>query len=167
MADIVLHKLNESFLQLECERHFAQEMSEYFTFFVPGYQFTPAYKNRIWDGKIRLLDLRNFTIYHGLTPYIKKFCEERDYTIDVNKDVDSTDVFSVVEAKDFCDSLNLPYEVRDYQLKSFITAIRNKRLLLLSPTASGKSLILYLIVRYLLEIEHKKGLLIVPTSSLV
>ena len=167
MTDIVLHKLNESFLQLECERHFAQEMSEYFTFFVPGYQFTPAYKSRMWDGRIRLLDLRNFTIYHGLTPYIKKFCEERDYKLEIDKEVDSTEVFSVVEAKDFCDSLNLPYEVRDYQLKSFITAIRNKRVLLLSPTASGKSLILYLIVRYLQESEYKKGLLIVPTTSLV
>lgn len=167
MADIVLHKKNEAFLQLECERHFAQEMSEYFTFFVPGYQFTPAYKSRIWDGKIRLLDLRSFTIYHGLTPYIKKFCEERDYKLEIDKDVDSTDVFSVVEAKEFCDSLELPFEVRDYQLKSFVTAIRNKRLLLLSPTASGKSLILYLILRYLQESELKKGLLIVPTTSLV
>ena len=167
MTDIVLHKLNESFLQLECERHFAQEMSEYFTFFVPGYQFTPAYKSRMWDGRIRLLDLRNFTIYHGLTPYIKKFCEERDYKLEIDKNVDSTEVFSVVEAKEFADTLNLPFEVRDYQLKSFITAIRNKRVLLLSPTASGKSLILYLIVRYLQESEYKKGLLIVPTTSLV
>lgn len=167
MTDIILHKQNEAFLQLECERHFAQEMSEYFTFFVPGYQFTPAYKSRMWDGRIRLLDLRNFTIYHGLTPYIQKFCEERNYEIEIDKEINSTDVFSVIEAKEFCDSLNLPYEVREYQLKSFITAIRNRRVLLLSPTASGKSLILYLIVRYLQNIEYKKGLLIVPTTSLV
>jgi superfamily II DNA or RNA helicase len=60
----------------------------------------------------------------------------------------------------------LPHEVRDYQLKSFIQAIRNRRILLLSPTASGKSLILYLIVRFLQQ-EHKRGLLIVPTTSLV
>ena len=167
MADIILHKKNESFLQVECERHFAQELSVYFEFFAPGYQFTPAYKNRIWDGKIRLFDLRNFTIYHGLTSYIKKFCEERDYKLEIDNDVDSTQEFSAIEAKSFCDTLSLPFKVRDYQLKSFITAIRNKRVLLLSPTASGKSLIIYLIVRYIQELDLKKGLLIVPTTSLV
>lgn len=167
MADIILHKQNESYIQLECERHFAQEMSEYFTFFVPGYQFTPAYKMRAWDGKIRLLDLRNFTIYHGLVAYIQKFCEERNYKLEIDKEISSTENFSVHEAKEFIESLNLPYEVRDYQLKSFITGIRNKRVLLLSPTASGKSLILYLIVRYLQNSDYKKGLMIVPTTSLV
>ena len=168
MTDTIqLHKLNEAFIKVECERGLAQELSDHFTFHVPGYQYTPAYKSRVWDGKIRLLDLRNFQIYHGLTPYIKEFCDERGYECLIDDDVNSTDVFSVVEAKEFADTLNLPHIVRDYQLKSFITAIRNKRLLLLSPTASGKSLILYLIVRHLLSNEMKKGLLIVPTTSLV
>ena len=168
MTDTIqLHKLNEAFIKVECERGLAQELSDHFTFHVPGYQYTPAYKSRVWDGKIRLLDLRNFQIYHGLTPYIKEFCDERGYECLIDDDVNSTDVFSVIEAKEFADTLNLPHIVRDYQLKSFITAIRNKRLLLLSPTASGKSLILYLIVRHLLSNEMKKGLLIVPTTSLV
>ena len=167
MSDLILHKKNEVFIQFECERNIAQELSDFFTFFVPGYQFVPAYKNRLWDGKIRLADLRNFTIYHGLVPYIEKFCKERDYKLEIDSDVTSTEVLSVVEAEEFIKTLNLPHEVRDYQLKSFIHAIRNKRILLLSPTASGKSLILYLIVRYLQASNHKKGLLIVPTTSLV
>jgi hypothetical protein len=79
MTDLKLHKLNESYIKFECEKSVAQELSDFFTFFVPNYQFTPAYKNRIWDGKIRLADLRNFTIYHGLVPYIEKFCKDRDY----------------------------------------------------------------------------------------
>jgi superfamily II DNA or RNA helicase len=167
VSDLILHKKNESFIQFECERNIAQELSDYFTFFVPGYQFTPAYKSRVWDGKIRLADLRSFTIYHGLVPYIEKFCKERDYVLEIDSDVSITEEFSVVEAEEFIKTLNLPHEVRDYQLKSFVYAIRNKRILLLSPTASGKSLILYLIVRYLQESEFKKGLLIVPTTSLV
>ena len=150
----------------ECDRSIAQELSDYFTFLVPGYQFTPAYKSRVWDGKIRLADLRSFTIYHGLVPYIEKFCKERDYTLEIDSDVSTTENYSLVEAKAFIDTLDLPHEVRDYQLKSYVHAIRNKRILLLSPTASGKSLILYLIVRHL-QLEHKKGLLIVPTTSLV
>jgi superfamily II DNA or RNA helicase len=141
-------------------------LSDYFTFFVPGHQFTPAYKSRIWDGKIRLADLRSFTIYHGLVPYIEVFCKEREYTLEIDSDVSVTQNFSLVEAKEFVDTLKLPHEIRDYQLKSFVQAIRNKRMLLLSPTASGKSLILYCIIRYL-QIENGRGLLIVPTTSLV
>jgi superfamily II DNA or RNA helicase len=166
VSDLILHKKNESFITFECDRGLAQELSDYFTFFVPGYQFTPAYKSRVWDGKIRLADLRSFTIYHGLVPYIEKFCKERDYTVEIDSDVSTTENYSLIEAKAFIDTLDLPHEVRDYQLKSFVHAIRNKRILLLSPTASGKSLILYLIVRHL-QLEHKKGLLIVPTTSLV
>ena len=167
MADLILHKKNEAYIQFECDRGIAQELSDYFTFFVPGHQFTPAYKSRIWDGKIRLADLRSFTIYHGLVPYIEIFCKERDYTLEIDSDVSVTQNFSLVEAKEFVDTLKLPHEIRDYQLKSFVQAVRNRRLLLLSPTASGKSLILYVILRWLQESDYKRGLLIVPTTSLV
>ena len=166
MSDLILHKKNEAYIQFECDRGIAQELSDYFTFFVPGHQFTPAFKSRIWDGKIRLADLRSFTIYHGLVPYIEIFCKERDYTLEIDSDVSVTQNFSLVEAKEFVDTLKLPHEIRDYQLKSFVQAIRNKRMLLLSPTASGKSLILYCIIRYL-QLENERGLLIVPTTSLV
>ena len=166
MSDLILHKKNEAYIQFECDRGIAQELSDYFCFFVPGHQFTPAYKSRIWDGKIRLADLRSFTIYHGLVPYIEIFCKERDYTLEIDSDVSVTQNFSLVEAKEFVDTLKLPHEIRDYQLKSFVQAIRNKRMLLLSPTASGKSLVLYCIIRYL-QIENERGLLIVPTTSLV
>jgi len=167
VSNIILHKRNEAFIQFECDRGTAQELSDYFTFFVPGYQFMPAFKNRIWDGKVRLADLRNFTIYHGLVPYIQQFCDERDYTLTIDPEVNSAINYSAIEAKEFIDTLNLPYVVRDYQLKSFIQAVRNKRIMILSPTASGKSLILYMILRYLQHTNHQKGLLIVPTTSLV
>jgi superfamily II DNA or RNA helicase len=167
MSDLTISKKDEVYAKITCEKHIAQEISEFFTFYVPGYQFVPAYKSRLWDGKIRLTDLRTFTIYHGLVPYIEKFCKERDYTVEVDKAISTTKNFSLVEAKEFVSTLGLPHEVRDYQLKSFVHAIRNHRILLLSPTASGKSLILYLIMRYLQESGYKRGLLIVPTTSLV
>jgi superfamily II DNA or RNA helicase len=164
---ISLHKLNETFIRFECERGLAQELSSFFEFYVPGFQFVPAYKNKLWDGKIRLADLRNNTIYHGLFPYIQKFCNERNYELEVDDEITNTESFSLVEAVDFARTLSLPFEPRDYQIQSFVHAVRNKRLLLLSPTASGKSLILYLIVRWLQESDYKRGLLIVPTTSLV
>jgi len=164
--DLKLYKLNETYIKFECDRNIAQELSDFFTFFVPGYQFMPAYKSRVWDGKIRLADLKNFTIYYGLLSYIEEFCKQRSYKVYSEPTLHYTNNFSVNEAKEFIDSLNLPHVPRDYQLNSFVHAIRNKRLLLISPTASGKSYIIYMIVRYLQQ-TSKKGLLIVPTVSLV
>jgi superfamily II DNA or RNA helicase len=167
LADLILHKKNEAYIQVECDKSIAQELSDFFCFFVPGYQFTPAYKSRVWDGRIRLFDLRTFTIYHGLVHYIIKFCKERNYTYEVDDSISTTENFSLIEAVDFIKTLGLPFEPRDYQIKSFVNAVRNKRMLLLSPTASGKSLIIYLIVRWLQESGYERGLLIVPTTSLV
>ena len=151
MFDLTLYKVNEAFIKVDCEKGIAQELHSYFSFRVPGYQFVPAYKNRVWDGYIRLFSLKEFTLYHGLVPYIETFCKERGYTLQIQSDINSTENYSVVEAEKFISTLNLPHQVRDYQLKSFIHAVRNKRILLLSPTASGKSLIIYLIVRWLQE----------------
>ena len=167
MSDVILHKLNEAYIKVECEKSISQELSSYFSFRVPGYQFVPAYKNKLWDGFIRLYDLRTNQIYHGLVPYIQKFCAERNYTSEINSEISVTESFSLVEAVDFIRTLDLPHEIRDYQLNAFVQAVRNRRLLLLSPTASGKSLILYVILRWLQESDYKRGLLIVPTTSLV
>lgn len=165
--DIKLYKRNEVFIKVECEKHLAQELSDFFTFFVPGYQYMPAYKNKLWDGKIRLMELKTNTIYHGLVEYIKQFCKDRSYNLYIDSEIENTINFSLNEAKNFADNLKLPFQARDYQLNAFVHAIRNRRLLLLSPTASGKSLIIYLIMRYLQSKKHQKGLLIVPTTSLV
>jgi superfamily II DNA or RNA helicase len=145
------------------------ELSEYFTFFVPGYQFVPAYRNRIWDGKIRLYNLQTGQLYLGLIQYLKEFANEREYTYDIEE---MEDEYSVYHAQKFFESLNLhsqgrKIDVREHQQDAFIHAIQSRRALLLSPTASGKSLIIYLIFRQLLDYQDLKGLIIVPTTSLV
>jgi hypothetical protein len=97
VSDLILYKQNEAFIRFACEKSIAQELADYFTFFVPGYQFMPAYKNRLWDGKIRLADLRTYTIYHGLVPYIEKFCEERDYKLEIDSAVNNTESFTIAD----------------------------------------------------------------------
>ena len=169
--NFIVTKHNEVFAKIDCERGLAKELSEYFTFFVPGYQFVPAYRNRIWDGKIRLFNLQTSQLYRGLVPYLKDFCEERDYTFDLT-DVDVEDEFSVYHAKKFCDSLNLhsqgkPITTNEHQIDAFVEGMQSHRMLLVSPTSSGKSLIAYLFVRQLLQYQKLKGLIIVPTTSLV
>ena len=161
---VYISKVNEVYLKLKCEKHISQEISEFFTFFVPGYQFVPAFRNRIWDGKIRLLDLRTNQIYIGLIKYLQEFCESRDYTIGYSQDsahLDIEDDFSVYHAKKFADNLQLSsrgkkIEIRDHQVDAFCHAMQTRRALLLSPTASGKSLIIYLIVRQLMDYQKLK-----------
>ena len=170
--DITVNKKDEAYARITCERHVAKELSEYFCFFVPGYQFVPAYRNKIWDGKIRLFNLQNSTFYLGLTHYLQLFCEEREYTIDFQDNIDVEDDYSVYHAKKFIESLNIyargePIEVRDYQLSAYVHSMQKRRAVLLSPTASGKSLIIYLIFRQLHQYQNLKGLVIVPTTSLV
>jgi len=166
---LTISKVNEVYAKIECEKHIAKEVSEYFTFFVPGYTFVPAYRNKIWDGKIRLFDSRNSQIYMGLIGNVEEFCQERDYTFTHNF-VD--DEYSSYHAKKFISELQIhargePIEVREHQIEGYIHAMRKRRVLLLSPTASGKSLIIYLIFRQLQQYQNLKGLVIVPTTSLV
>lgn len=123
----------------------------------------PAFRNKIWDGKIRLFNSQTRQIYYGLLHHLEKFAKERDYEIEFDKSVETYDEFSLADAEEFIDTLAIPFEVRDYQKDAFVHAVRSRRNLLVSPTASGKSLIIYLITRWL----NCKTLIIVPTISLV
>ena len=104
---LTISKVNEVYAKIECEKHIAKEVSEYFTFFVPGYTFVPAYRNKIWDGKIRLFDSRNSQIYMGLIGNVEEFCQERDYTF-IHNFVD--DDYPLYHAKKFIDDLQIHIE---------------------------------------------------------
>lgn len=159
-----LRKYNEVYLKVECEADVAYELSEYFTFFVPGYKFMPAYKNKMWDGKIRLFNPMTRLIYAGVIKHIEKFCQSRDYEFELDTDLASVS-FSLQEAKEFLATLHLPghLEIRDYQLQALAHCIRDNRALMVSPTASGKSFIIYTLMRY----YDKRTLIVVPTTTLV
>ena len=160
--DIRIEKYDEVYIKVYCDPGVAYEVSEYFTFDVPGAKYMPAYRNKVWDGKVRLYNPMSQTLYCGLLPYVERFCRERNYEIEYLGDF-SHEEYSMLEAKQFISGLNLTLEPRDYQIKAFVYAVRNRRALLISPTASGKSLIIYLIARY----YNARTLIIVPTTSLV
>ena len=170
--DLILSKKDEVYIKIACEKHIAKELHEHFSFMVPGYQFVPAYRNKIWNGKIYLYHLNTSQLYIGLLPYLELFCEEREYTVEYQDNLDTEDEYSLYHAKKFIEELNIhsrgnPIEVREYQIAAFVHAMQKRRALLLSPTASGKSLIIYLIFRQLYQYQNLKGLVIVPTTSLV
>lgn len=164
---VIVRNVNEAYIRIECEEGIAYELHSHFEFEVPGAKFSPQYRARLWNGKINLFSLRTRQLYRGLVHQVAKFCADRGYDYEYEDEVYDNE-FSLNEAESFAKTLNLKYEPRDYQLGAFAHAIRSKRTLLLSPTASGKSLIIYLILRYLHDkLSCGKCLIIVPTISLV
>ena len=163
-------KKNEVYLKVDCDPSTSQEISEFFTFDVPGAKFMPSYKSRMWDGKARLFNMYRQELYVGLLPYLQEFAETLEYKIEVDiKDVGEPVSSQYVE--NLAKKLNLQsggkdIEIRDYQVEAVRHSINKGRALLLSPTASGKSLIIYNLVRYHQHLGRKQ-LLIVPTTSLV
>ena len=164
--DIIIHKKDDVYSQIECERSITKELNEYFSFEVPGAKFMPSFKNRLWDGKIRLFDIRNNQIYVGLSEYIYKFATAKKYTI--SGGVRTPLEIDVDTVQSFIDGLKSTVTIRDYQLDAVQHSIRNGRCILVSPTASGKSFIIYILIRYYQQIlDNSHILLLVPRSSLV
>ena len=167
---LVVKKLDETFLQIECEPSTERELSEHFCFYVPGYKFMPAYRNRVWDGKIRLFNHRAKTLYCGLYSYLEEFAEERDYIIVNDGPIIQEYNEKLLEEtlKECILTVNKGHiTIRGYQLHALRHALQSSKSLLLSPTASGKSLIIYLAIRHFLKHNQEKVLIIVPTTSLV
>ncbi len=174
METITIQKKNEVFLNIQTDPSIEMELSEHFQFFVPGYKFMPAYRNRMWDGKIRLFDSRKKTLYCGLHKYLREFCDVRDYKLEVIESPQYGALESSLspDLEGLLSNLSLSVNgvdiiPRQYQLEGLSHTLSQEKSLLLSPTASGKSLIIYLAIRYYLDVFDGNVLLIVPTTSLV
>ena len=149
--EVKIEKIDGTFIKVHCENSVAKELSDYFTFKVPNSQYSPAFKRRIWDGQIRLFNYFTRKIYTGLRNKIVQFCLDRHY--DCKFENFKEEFFE--DYKSFIDALPLysdsgQIKLRDYQQRAVEMALDHKRSLLISPTGSGKSLIIYTILRYLL-----------------
>lgn len=170
---IKIQQVDSVNMKIDCERGIAKEISSFFTFTVPNYKFTPAYKNKIWDGKIRLFNSLTHTLYAGLLDYVFKFCEERNYKVEYTNNSASTEIDEasianfIATYKTYSNGKEI--KPHDHQKDAITYALKNKRSLLVSPTGSGKSLIIYMMIRYLMQVipEDKKILIVVPTTGLV
>ena len=171
--DVILNKKNESYIEVIAETSILYELRDCFSFFADGYKFHPKYRQKLWDGKIillRLVSKNKGEIYYGLMNEIISFCRTRNYSYKLS---DALKHQKINEEKilRYINSLNIGYKneqinLRDYQIKGIIDSIQNKRNLILSVTSSGKSAIIYGIIRFLTD-NKLKGLVIVPNVSLI
>ena len=170
-ANLVISKSNEVFLKINTEPHIEYELRDHFKFEVPNAKFMPQYRGRNWNGEIHLFDMRSKQIYVGLLDKIVNFCEQYGYSykFEDNKfygtPYEENEFISFEGVKDYIKSISV-HEPRQYQVEGVYDALKHNRRLLISPTASGKSLMIYSLARY--YAEHGKNILVVvPTTSLV
>ena len=168
---IKIEKLDEVFVRVFSDGSVEQEISDFFTYEYPGARFTPQFRARLWDGKVRLYDQLRKTLYVGLVKYVEDFAANNGYQVEYINQVLHTNNITSESVQLFAKALDphgrgKPIEIRDYQIEAVTTALSKERTLLLSPTASGKSFIIYTIMRWHL-LAKRKCIIIVPTTSLV
>ena len=107
-----------------------------YSFSVPGYQYSPAYRSRRWDGKKRYF-ASNGKFRTGLLTRVLKDLEligvNTKDIVDYKVPENYSDVKSVAVKK---------FKYRDYQEDAILHCLKHKRIIVDSPTGSGKTLIM-------------------------
>ena len=168
---VTVEKLDEVYMRVFSDPSIEQELVDFFTYEYPGARFTPQYRARLWDGKVRLYDAIRKTLYVGLHEYLLEFCLRNKYEVEFKSRIVFSSGITNEIVENYAKSLEpqgrgKPIEIRDYQIDAVTTALNKERTLLLSPTASGKSFIIYTTMRWHLD-KGRKCIIIVPTTSLV
>jgi superfamily II DNA or RNA helicase len=171
-----IEKISEVHLRIYSDPNCEQELESFFTYEVPGAKFSPKFKARLWDGKVRLYSLIRKTLYVGLYNYVLEFAKRSNYTVEFISNDDFAipiehNEHTVENIDQWIKSLDLygkgkPIPARDYQVEAVTTALNLNRTILLSPTASGKSFMIYCLIRWHIE-EGRRCMIVVPTTSLV
>lgn len=167
----IIHK-NETHLRLDFSDYGEEsQFSDFFTFFVPGYRYMPSFRNGMWDGKIRLFNQRGKAIYKGLLQEIIKYFKNQNFEYAVDPLLQNPQDLTRPDVESFVNGLDLfaqgeKLEIREYQYDAVFEALKDDRKLLLSPTASGKSMIIMSYLRWHLQFD-RKILIVVPTTMLV
>jgi superfamily II DNA or RNA helicase len=175
MPSLEVRTMNSAHLRVVTENAVAHELQDYFTFEVPGAKFTPAYKRRVWDGKVRLFNAYSGLLPAGLLDYLAVFARDRGYEMRVDSAVAQPEVrHDCGRVREMIEALKptsggQPLVPHDHQVEAVCHALNQSRCVLLSPTASGKSLVIYSLCRYYQQAiaPTRKILIVVPTISLV
>lgn len=163
-SQITIHKKDHATVTLQCDESITRELYNYFSAFATNYRFSPKFKAKMWDGRIRFFKLSTNELPIGLVYKVYEFAQKGGYSIKCNYPLSNKIERS--ELQKFIESLNLPFEVRPYQFEAIYQSICHKNINVLISTAGGKSLCIYIICRFMMVLK-KKVILICSKTSLV
>lgn len=171
---IKLYKQDEVYIQVDCNNEQAHELHEYLSCYAPNFQFHPKFRNKLWNGKISFFNGIDYKFPIGLLQQFIKFTERYNYDYEIMFDID--ELYNEIDEENI-DSLiemlfkNQKIKPREYQKEALTKAIVRKRGVIEAATGSGKSLVIYCLIKalQLLYVDQpiNKILLIVPNVSLV
>ena len=171
MADVTIVKKNEVYIKLKCEPHILYELHPYFTFEVSGAKFMKKHRKG-WNGQVTLLSVATGEVYVGLLDRVIAKLKALGYTYDFEHSKYYGSPFEVNESitvegvKGFMSAVCKALEAYDYQVNAVYECLRYNRKTIVSATSSGKSYIIYSIIRYHVG-KGRKCLVVFPTTSLV
>lgn len=163
--DIVIHKVNETFVKIETSESILTHIFKTFRFTNKKLRYHPKVRAKLWDGYINLFDRRTNQMYIGLIGELVEFCNEYEYSYEFSfKKENNYDVSILNETKSLLED---EFKLFEHQEKAIDFAINSNRGIIISATGSGKSAIIYLLAMYYLLKNSKKVLIIVPRTQLV
>jgi len=136
IADIRIHKINEASVRVLSNYSITRDIKRYVEAKVKGYQFSPAYKQGRWDGRISAF--KNGVLPIGLVPHLRKFAQTGGYSI--YEDFDDGFEFTPEEFQEFVKTLQMPFPLYDYQVNAAFNGIKQTKLNINIPTGGGKCL---------------------------
>lgn len=162
---IYVEKNDESDLIIHANDGILNEINTFFSFPNPNARWLKTKAAQIKAAMTHMFRLRTKRLPVGLYAHLAQFGKDRGYPLEGWKPLASN--ISLAEVQAFINTLNLPDDIKPYehQVLGVTKALRYMRRVLESSTSSGKSLIIYCIVRYLDKMGYK-GLIIVPTLNL-
>lgn len=171
ILDIKVKFVDHSYCKVFAEQYVINEMRDYFSFRVKGYQFNKKYKHGLWDGYIRIMDF-NGNLPVGLVDYVKRFANNMDYSVEIDEQLAPKIHWTKEEFDEWIGDIDVydgdkkitPYDEQKACVYEFFN---RKRMISEVPTSGGKSLIAALCSKRFFEFSDQKVLIIVPTVMLV
>lgn len=177
---VVVTQPNDVFVRVAASPETKKDLASFFSFEDKGSSFirmqarravargkaSPAQRRlAAWDGRIHLFHAASGNLYRGLLGHLITYCAERRIPIRLTDEVCAHELVFDEDIEAFLAAQNIPFELHKHQRDAFDVAVKNQRALVVSPTSSGKSLIIFLISRWLaakkvrhLVIVGRKGL---------
>lgn len=133
------------------------------------------------DGNEYIFDKVNQTLPLGLIPRVRNHIKNRKSEIKIDVCAEIRAIYTNPNGnithekiRAYADTLKIynyigdfPITPYEHQIRLVARALNGRRISLMACTSAGKSLSMYILSRYLMEVEKKKVLVITPSSSLV